>query len=55
MILLKDLIKEQREGGVYLKHKGEEIWFPAHTMRTITQLMSGDRVALYPKLMNRFY
>ena len=52
MILLKDLIKEQREGGVYLKHKGEEIWFPAHTMRTISQLMSGDRVALYPKLMD---
>jgi hypothetical protein len=52
MILLKDLIREQREGGVYIKHKGEEVWFPAHTTRTINQLMSGDRVALYPKLMN---
>ena len=52
MILLKDLLTENREGGVYLKHKGEEIWFPAHTTRTINQLMSGDRVALYPKLMN---
>jgi len=52
MILLKDLIKEQREGGVYLKHKGEEIWFPAHTRRTLSQLIPGDRVALYPKLMN---
>ena len=52
MILLKDLLTENREGGVYLKHKGEEIWFPAHTRRTISQLMPGDRVALYPKLMN---
>ena len=34
------------------RHKGEEIWFPAHTRRTISQLMPGDRVALYPKLMN---
>ena len=52
MILLKDLLTENREGGVFLKHKGEDKWFPAHTTRTINQLMRGDRVALYPKLMN---
>jgi len=52
MIKLKDLLTENREGGVYLTHKGEEKWFPAHTRRTLSQLMPGDRVALYPKLMN---
>ena len=52
MILLKDLLTENREGGVFLTHKGEDKWFPAHTTRTINQLMRGDRVALYPKLMN---
>jgi len=52
MIKLKDLLTENREGGVYLTHKGKEMWFPAHTRRTISQLMPGDRVALYPKLMN---
>ena len=52
MIKLKDLLTENREGGVYLTHKGEEMWFPAHTRRTLSQLMPGDRVALYPKLMN---
>ena len=52
MIKLKDLLTENREGGVYLTHKGGEMWFPAHTRRTISQLMPGDRVALYPKLMN---
>ena len=52
MILLKDLLTENREGGVFLTHKGEEKWFPAHTRRTLSQLMPGDRVALYPKLMN---
>ena len=52
MIKQKDLLTENREGGVYLTHKGEEMWFPAHTRRTLSQLMPGDRVALYPKLMN---
>ena len=52
MILLKDLLTENREGGVFLNHKGEDKWFPAHTTRPINQLMRGDRVALYPKLMN---
>ena len=31
MILLKDLLTENREGGVFLRHRGEEKWFPAHT------------------------
>ena len=52
MILLKDLLTENREGGVFLTHKGEEKWFPAHTEKTIKLQMRGDKVALYPKLMD---
>ncbi len=52
MILLKDLLTENREGGVFLRHKGEEKWFPAHTEKTIKMQMRGDKVALYPKLMD---
>ena len=52
MILLKNLLTENREGGIFLKHKGEEKWFPAHTEKTIKLQMRGDKVALYPKLMD---
>ena len=52
MIKLKHLLTENREGGVFLTHKGEEKWFPAHTEKTIKMIMRSDKVALYPKLMD---